>query len=103
MQKALPFIVVAFILFLLVAMNSPRSSRSTTEVTLSSAPHNEIVQMFEFVGPGDEGKVTTFRNGTICQKLSGPSVVTIEDIRMTFYKLDCGENTGYVNARWVDD
>lgn len=79
------------------------ASRTPQRVTLQAAPGNETVQMFEHAGAGDEGKVTTFRDGTICRKLSGPTTVTIEGIAMSFYKLDCGENSGYVNARWVDD
>jgi hypothetical protein len=76
--------------------------RSQNTVTLQAAPGNNIVQMFEKVGAGDEGKVSHFPDGTTCKALGGPTAVNIEGISMTFRRVTCNGITGYVNAKWVD-
>lgn len=88
---------------------SPRASDSKTYperaetnfVTLQAAPGNNTVQMFERVGPGDEGAITQLPDGAHCSIISGPTTVVIEGISMRFYRLTCSGNIGYVNARWV--
>lgn len=69
-------------------------------VTLRAAPGNTKVQMFDTLIEGQD-KVTTFRDGFRCTKLSDWHRIGEGPHAMYFYKLDCGGKIGYVNANWV--
>lgn len=81
-----------------VAGNFARSTTTKTDrAILRAAPGNTVVQMFDTLSDGPNVKVTTFPDGWGCTKLGG----LITSGGMSFYKLDCGNRTGYVNADWV--
>ncbi len=71
-------------------------------VTLRAVPNNSFVQMFDRIAV--DATVTVYlSSGSRCTKPSDPTSADIEGMSMNFYKLTCGENTGYVNAQWVDN
>lgn len=70
-------------------------------VTLEAAPGNSKVQMFDTLTERPNEKVSTFRDGFRCSKLSDLLRVGEGPHAMYFYKLDCGGKIGYVNANWV--
>jgi hypothetical protein len=79
----------------------PAPSTSKGQVSLRPAPGNSIVQMFERVGAGNEGRVTQFPSGTRCTVMEQPKGFTVEGVAMRFWRLNCNGTTGYVNAKWV--
>ena len=81
---------------------SSDTSRDGSRMTLSAAPINPQVQMFDTLHDEPDLKVTTFPNGTVCTKLGGPFVVEPEVSPMYFYRLNCNGITGYVNVRWTE-
>lgn len=58
------------------------------------------VQMFGAL-TADADVVATFAAGTECYQLDGPISVEVEGIRMSFHRLNCDKQPGYVNAQWV--
>lgn len=94
----LGLLVLVVVLGFLVSMYP-----ASNQVTLKAGPFSDIVQMFERVGLGDEGKVTHFPSGTSCTKLGEPSPVDFGDGDILyFHKLTCRGVTGYVNVKWVE-
>lgn len=77
------------------------TSRPANYVTLHAAPGNSVVQMFDELRDSPDVKITTFPDGWGCTKLSDRLAVGDGSTAMYFYKLDCGNRTGYVNVNWV--
>lgn len=110
MGKAKLVIVISIALVLYISLTSmsvilspqssrPNSSRSAANsVILRAAPGNTMVQMFDTLSDSPDVNVTTFPDGWGCTKLGGLTHYG----GISFYKLDCGNKTGYVNAKWVD-
>lgn len=103
-------VVVVAALVLIIGCGRGSQSRSTggastspgaDTVTLTAAPGNSIVQMFGSDASTQEQVIATFPSGTKCEKISGPTAVSISGISMRFYKLNCDGQVGEVNARWV--
>ena len=82
-----------------VVATAATATRLPGTVTLRAAPGNTKVQMFDAL-TGDSD-VTVFSAGTECTKLDGPTRIIESGVTMSFYKLRCNGQTGYVNAKWV--
>lgn len=69
-------------------------------VTLYAAPGNSAVSMFSSMTASAE-MVRSFPDGYACTKLDGPWKTSDSGVSMSFYKLSCGGQSGWVNAKWV--
>lgn len=70
------------------------------KVTLATAPGNSAVAMFSSMSAGAD-RVRSFPDGYACTKLDGPWTTSESGVAMSFYKLSCGGQSGWVNAKWV--
>lgn len=103
--------IFAVLLVLLVGANvisgfffpGNNSARSSSHVTLRSAPGNGTVQMLSELRDDPDVRVTTFGDGMGCTKVSDLLRYGNGDTAMFFYRLNCGGTIGYVNADWIDD
>lgn len=81
-----------------VPFRRPKPTQPPT-ITLQGLGNNRI-QIFSSLTI-DADVVATFAAGTQCIKLDGPISVLVEGIDMSFYRLNCNDHPGYVNAKWV--
>lgn len=75
-------------------------SAKANQLTLYGFPGNGSVQMFDTLTE-DAKVMAEIPDGTVCDKLSGPTEVNEYGVKMSFYFVDCGGKVGFVNARWV--
>jgi hypothetical protein len=88
-------VVIATVAVLFFVAIQPQSKT----VHVHAAPGNTTVQMFEWMTGG--GKSYFLMDGETCTKVDGPWSTSESGIPMSFYKLTCGNISGYVNAKFV--
>lgn len=97
-MKALLFILALLACAIFFAARS--GDTEGNRVTLRAAPGNSVVQLLGATNSA-AAVLKQLPSGTVCEIIDEPKAVTIEGIAMSFYKLNCGGATGYVNAKWV--
>jgi hypothetical protein len=69
-------------------------------IHVHAAPGNNTVQMFDSMFANSKARL--LMDGDTCTKLDGPWSTSDSGVTLRFYKLQCGNMTGWVNANWVD-